>query len=107
MGDFLLCIKEWWILTGVTVINIGAIIQIVKWRKKMGIEKICIKIINYYNKLYDKRGLIHKSELRPTLIKEFKLNNRKAIKCIKYLMENHFIIEDRISGDTELWWINQ
>jgi hypothetical protein len=58
MENFLICLKELWILIGVTVINIRAIIGITRWVRKMMIRKICNKIINDFNTMNDKSEFI-------------------------------------------------
>lgn len=106
MENFLLYVKEWWILTGVTIIYIDIAIRVTKGVEKMSIEKICKKIISDFNDIYDKPKPILRSELRPILIKKYKIKNGKAIRCIKYLKENEFIFADPINM-LVLYWRKQ
>lgn len=98
--------RDLWILTAVTIINITTIIGIIRWGIKMIIGMKCSKIINDFNKIYRNMDVIHKSELRPLLKNKYKMWDWTAIRCIKYLKENGYIIDDRIN-DSELHWIVQ
>jgi len=98
MGNFSVClktillhVKDWWILTGVAIIYADVTVRFIQWRIKMGIEKICDKIINDFNKIPEAK---HMTEWRTTLMEKYKLSNKKARKCIKYLIENEFLGTD-------------
>jgi hypothetical protein len=92
MGKFLLCVKEWWILTGVAIIYINITVRIIKWVPKMRLKKLSSKIINDYDNIDDPSDfiLISKSEL----MKKYNISKEKAFECMLYLEENKYIYRD-------------
>jgi hypothetical protein len=103
MENFLLYLKESWILLGVTIIIFGAIIRVTKWGRKMRIIKICNKIINDFNAM---AGSQNRSDWRPILMEKYKLSSDKAMQCITYLKENGFLVKDP-TNITTFCWIKQ
>jgi hypothetical protein len=106
LGRWIMCVKNLWILSAITIVNITAIIAVIRWVMRMIIEKKCKKIINDFNNKYGRSGLIPKLDLKPTLIKEYKISNWKANRCIDYLKKNGYLIS--IRDDATTWgWISQ
>ena len=93
-------IKESWMLLAGTIIIFGAIIRVIKWRRKVRIIKICRKIINDFNSMSESRNI---SEWRPILMEKYKLSSEKAWECIKYLKENGFLVKDPTNISTFFW----
>jgi len=93
-------IKESWILLAGTIIIFGAIKKFIEWRIRMGIKKICNKIINDFNMMTETKNT---SEWRPILMEKYKLSSDKAWQCIKYLEENGLLVKDPTNISTFYW----